>query len=430
MRGLLDVEGERRGHAGRQGLRELVAAQAQGLVVFDQLRRHADLQSMHVELLGQEELQVQRRHRRGGLVLQHVAAACARTLLARVQRHVELHLGDLGLRLGRQQRLVLALVVGLVLLPVVRRLVVVQQVGVVEDEAAERDEACQAHGAQGQYRPRQSRVGAAPALAPAGYRAACPHQVRDDEQHQRGRGPVGLEGPHARQEVAPAVHVGVDRVRHRAELVQVVLQPQRAAEAHHDVVDDHHEVAHVLVVHDAVHRDRQCAQQPVAGQVDDEQRLQVHGNVEAREALRQLDGHAAQHQHRLQQRRDKHQRDQLGHERQPGRRRQRIGDLVQPRLALAPHQLAGIERDDDQHEQAEGAAQQSDDLEGVRPGARAEDVAQRRAGEDQEQDAGEHQHAEVDVLDGLAEVEGDEVGEEAQRMRCANDPFGLRSDPS
>ena len=99
-------------------------------------------------------------------------------------------------------------------------------------------------------------------------------------------------------------------------------------------------------------------------------------------------------------------------QRQPGRHRQRVADLVEPVVALAPDQLAGVEGDDDQHEGGEAARDQAEHLEGHRPGAGAEDVADGGAGEDQEQQPGEHEHAEVDVLGGLAELEPDPVRQE------------------
>ncbi len=74
-------------------------------------------------------------------------------------------------------------------------------------------------------------------------------------------------------------------------------------------------------------------------------------------------------------------------------------------LALAPRELARVERDDHQHEDGKRPRQQVQHLPRHRPCTGAEDVAGRRAGHDQEQHAGKRDDAEIDVLDRFAEVE-------------------------
>ena len=281
------------------------------------------------------------------LVLQHHAPAHAHALLGRVKLDVERDRSDLGLRFGGH-RLVAFFVVGLAALGGERRFVMIEDVGVVEDVATDRHQAGRRGNAQGGSWQRQARARLPQALAPRACGAARPHQVCGHEQEERAGRPVGLEGAYAGQEVAVAIHVGVDRVRHAAELVEVVLQTELAREQQHEVVHDHHEMAEVLLPDDAVHGDRQRADEPVAGQVDGEELEQVQTGLEVRVALGRLDGHAAQHEHDLEHHRHQHQRDQLAHERQPGRRGQGVADLVDSVVALAPDQLAGVERDDDQ----------------------------------------------------------------------------------
>ena len=386
------------------------------LVVGDEPGRHAELETVDDDVLACCERQFERRDRLAAPVLQPVVTTHADTLLEREEIDVEHHRGDLRLRLGLG-RLVLLLVVDLALLPAGRGLVVVEDVGVPEDERADRDEDGGRAGRQAARAGVDPRASLDPALAPRARRAAGPEQVGDDQQEHRRGAPVRLERSHPRQEVAVAVDVGVRRARHAAELVEVVLEAEPAREQQRRVVDDHQEVAEVLVVDDRVHRDRQGADQPVADQVDGQEVVEIEADLEVRVALRGLDRHAAQHQAELQHQRHEHQRHQLGDQRQPGRRRQGVADLVEAVVALAPDELAGIERDDDEHERREAARDQAEQLEGDRPGGGAVDVAGGRAREHEEEQAGQHQHAEVDVLGRLAELEPGTVRHQAPAAR-------------
>ena len=130
-----------------------------------------------------------------------------------MQVDVQHHVGDLGLRqvLERQQGL---FVVRGLLLHVEVVLVVVQDVGVVEDEAAEPERGDHPAGqqqaraaAQPPGQPRQT--GPQPALRPPPPQAIGQHQ-----QHQRDRRPIadGTTTP-PRRRCRSAVHVGQRHAR-------------------------------------------------------------------------------------------------------------------------------------------------------------------------------------------------------------------------
>ena len=113
-----------------------------------------------------------------------------------------------------------------------------------------------------------------------------------------------------------------------------------------------------------------------------------------------------------------HQRQQLGHQRQPGRHRGGVEDLVEAIVALAPDQLTRIKRDDDEHEQAKRAAQQPGHLIGDRPGLRAKKIAQRGTGKDQEQNAREDQYTKINVLDGFTKIQPHQLWQHADTSGC------------
>jgi len=192
---------------------ELVAAYAQGRVVFGELARHAERQLPDHERAARREVQVQHVDRHAVFVHDRVGAAHAHPLLGRVEVDREVHRRDLRLRLGSEVFVGL-FVVDLCLLRVVRALVDVENVGVVEECSRRRRQTPRTRAAQ---RPRSARSrehAPAPSARAPGLRAACPHQVGRDEQQHRPCAPVRLEAAQAQHEVAVAVDVGVDRGRH------------------------------------------------------------------------------------------------------------------------------------------------------------------------------------------------------------------------
>ncbi len=347
-------------------------------------------------------------------VLEAVAPLHADALLARVEVDRDLHRRDLRLRIGGE-RLVFLLVVGLPFLLVVGRRVGVEDVGVPEDEAAERRHRDRADGGDRRDGRREAPAGERKPALPVVGRAADPEQIAGYRQKQRRRRPIRLEDAHARQERAEAVHVRIRDVGRDAIFVEIVLEAQQRRERNHEEIDDHREMAEVFLVDHRMHGQRQHADEPVVDELDAEEPMDVETKLVMVIALGGLDAHSGQHQHRLQHHRHQHQRTELGREWQPGGDRQRVVDLVQPVLALAPDELPGIERDDHQHEHAERAGDELQHLVGDGPRRRAEEAAGRRARRDEEQHPRQGDDAEVDVLHRLAEVEPDHPRQQAPR---------------
>jgi hypothetical protein len=108
--------------------------------------------------------------------------------------------------------------------------------------------------------------------------------------------------------------------------------------------------------------------------------FQVEQRLDRRAALEQLDRHRGQHAGEQEGQHDAHQRQALGQQRRPVRRRHGVGDVGDPDLALLEDQLTRVEgHDDDQHE-GEAAVHQFDHQVGHRIDVGAEHLAHLRCG--------------------------------------------------
>ena len=130
----------------------------------------------------------------------------------------------------------------------------------------------------------------------------------------------------------------------------MVLQAELAQHRAGQIVDHHYQVAQIFVVNESVDSDRENAYQPVIDQLDAEQALEIQAGLDARIAFRKLDADTGGHDHRFQQHLDQEQREQLGEKHRAVRDGKRVHDFVNAGIALAPDELAGVERDDDEHE--------------------------------------------------------------------------------
>ena len=76
------------------------------------------------------------------------------------------------------------------------------------------------------------------------------------------------------------VHVGVRVAGARIVAIELMLEPQLAQASRADVVKDHHEMTHVLVVHERLHGDREHAEQPEIDQLEAEQVFDIEQRLE------------------------------------------------------------------------------------------------------------------------------------------------------
>ena len=173
-----------------------------------------------------------------------------------------------------------AFVRGLVRQTRVLRLVSVEHVGVVEDARAQAQhrDAGQRGGDRrgaGQARARQLQPRAHVRLA-----AAHPRKPRKHRQQHGPRDPVGLEREPRLQRRAEAADVRVRPVRAGAEHQQLVLDAQQRREGDQPIEHQRCQRAEVFLVHHRVHRQREQREQQVVGQLQSEQHLGVHADLE------------------------------------------------------------------------------------------------------------------------------------------------------
>ena len=225
--------------------------------------------------------------------------------------------------------------------------VLVQHVGVVEDEAAQReDEPHRRRGSPG----RGTRETTARQLEPhpeAPLPAPHPEQPRHHREQQRPRRPVELEPQPRPEGRAEAAHVRVRPPRTGAVDEQVVLDPEHGGEGDEHVGDERHQVTDVLLVHQHVHHEGEQREEQVLGELKPEQDLQVQPDLEVVIAQHHLSEHPGRrqecHEH------DEHETEsqELAEERSPFRPRHRVGDLAQSGFPFPPDQLAGEEDDEE-----------------------------------------------------------------------------------
>ncbi len=282
-----------------------------------------------------------------GLVAQPVLPADADARLLGVQVGAELHphharLGDPVVALVR------LLVPRLPRLPLAGGGVLVDHVGVVEDEAAQPGHQRPRDHGGGERRTAEAEPGQPGAPGHPRLLAAHPEQVGEHRQEHGPRGPVRLEPAEGLHEGPEAVHVGVGAAGAGVEAVEVVLQPEGVHHPAEHHVQDHQEVAHVLVVHQGVHQHHEHAEEEEPHQLDAEERPEVEPDLEVVVPLGRL-RHDPRHQdHSLEDGDHQRQRGELPGEGDP------VGDgggvvhLVEAHVALLPHHLPRVEGDDDE----------------------------------------------------------------------------------
>ena len=219
-----EIEIHRR--AGRQRLPQLVDAVAGLLVVDRQLRicRRSQFQ-----LRARIHRYVQLPDRRSVLVDDAIVAADLYAALLGVDVHVRAHVDDARLR----QVLVLAILLLVARLAIerdVRGQVLVQNVGVVEDPAADRDEDQRQHCDR--RCPARRAAHASPARHRPRHDGAAPRTQKrrgDQQQHRDEHRPVRLEPTPTGAAVPVAVHVRISQLWGAAKDVEVVLADRGSA---------------------------------------------------------------------------------------------------------------------------------------------------------------------------------------------------------
>ena len=344
--------------------------------------RTIEQQRIHAQLAVQS--QVDGVDRRVGLVAKDVSAAHARVPSFGIE--IDLDHDGSDARLGDAlELLVPPLVFGADVPALATRREVVQDVGVVEQKAAEADEE---ETREGRDRPRRSpkpesrQVGAPSRM---GLLTTDPQQVREHGEQNRERDPIDLPDDEGADERSPAIHVRVLGTAVGRILVQIALEPELRHQAQTEKGDEHDQVPEILVVHDDVNRERQHREQQNVDQTDAKQCLEIERNLEAEITLDGLGTDAGHHDHREEQHEHRRQGGELREEAGHVRSRRGVRDLVDLHVPFRPHQLARVERDDDEHEQAEAAVEKLDHAVRHRPRRRAEQLAHLLRGEDEKE---------------------------------------------
>ena len=127
----------------------------------------------------------------------------------------------------------------------------------------------------------------------------------------------------------------------------MVPDSHQRAKGHEQVGHDDDEMPDVLVVHQHVDDKGEQGEEDVVRQLESKKNAPVQGELEIVVALQHLDEQPCPHHQRLhrdERQAQSHELAECGH---PIRDRRGVGNLVQARLSLAPHQLAG-KKDDEQ----------------------------------------------------------------------------------
>jgi hypothetical protein len=140
--------------------------------------------------------------------------------------------------------------------------------------------------------------------------------------------------------MAKAVHVGVGRGWRVAELEQPVLEADLVHERERHVISDHDEVADVFILHRGLDEEREHAEEEIVRQRQDVKTLEVEAKLVVVVAFEGLERDADDDHAREQQHRDQAEANQLGDIGDPRLGGQRVGDLRQVQVALAPDDLA------------------------------------------------------------------------------------------
>ncbi len=152
-----------------------------------------------------------------------------------------------------------------------------------------------------------------------------------------------------------------------------MLEPEERQRDPEHEVEDHHEVADVFVVDHDVDEHRRRAEDPVRDESDAEEGLEVEAELEAVLPLSAWRTMPEAKSDGDEDRLHRHEGDELRREDDPAGDGESVEDRGEARVALAPNELAGVERDDDENEEPE-PAELLEDLVGHEPRLRAEDL--------------------------------------------------------
>ena len=296
-------------------------------------------------LIGEMDL----RHRLRGLVLErHPYRAGERALL---WEDVDRRIDGRHLRLRKVFVLLeVALVAGLDVPQVLGVEILVEHVRVVviPRSRAHRDH-CEDRRRRDQ--PRRTRARQVRPRAERALRPAAREGDRDHAEDGEDREPIGDRKEERRHEVAVAIHVRVDVLRNLTRQVERI-RPAEVEEHRHE----HERADHDPVSHELVRDHRLCEQRPQREaedlrEGDDVQFLEVLRQLEVVVSRHRLHEDANEHRHGEQHELDDRDRGELREPIDGLAHRQRVVDTVEVVVALAPDELTGVQRRDDEEEE-------------------------------------------------------------------------------
>jgi len=137
-----------------------------------------------------------------------------------------------------------------------------------------------------------------------------------------------------------------------------VLEAEAGREDNDRVCDQCHEVAEVFLIHHHVRHKHEQREEEVVDELESEKNSQVQPELEVEIAHHHLTEHSRHRQECHPHDEDEPETQEFPHEEDPVRHRRRVGDLAQPGVSLPPHELAGIEHNEqrDQHQGGPGMA--------------------------------------------------------------------------
>jgi hypothetical protein len=242
------------------------------------------------------------------------------------------------------------LIVGAALYQFIVRAVLVEHIGVVEDEAAEREDERHRHrrgarGPAGEAEPRH--VYPTPK---SGLPATHPKQCPRHPQQQRPRRPIELEHEPRTNGPAEAAHVREGPRRAGAIHEQLVLDADHGGEDDEEIHHQCDQHRHMLLVHQRVHQEDEHGKQQVLRELEPEKDLEVQADLEVVVAHERLGEHASRGEAHHESGEYQAESEKLAEEEDPFRNRRSVDVLAEPRIAFPPDQLAGEVHDEERYD--------------------------------------------------------------------------------